>query len=120
MSATMALVAVWKSGQPNALSIPTSRATCHTSRTKANPTYQSVPTVSARIVILRRPNRSVSWPPHICKGMTNAGTMPKTTPTTVILIPSSWFRKMASYGKPSDEAAVKTKMHRTRSQNWPG
>jgi hypothetical protein len=38
------LLAVWKSGQPNALPAATSAATCQSSVTKAKPTNQTTPT----------------------------------------------------------------------------
>ena len=83
-SAIIALLAVWKSGQPNALSSATSAATCHNSVMKANPTNHTTPIDTDSMMTLRRPSRSVSCPPQNCTGITASGTRPNTTPIMVI------------------------------------
>ena len=85
----MALLAVWKSGQPIELSTATSSAICQISRTKAKPTNHNTPEQDARMIIARRPNRSVIFPPRNWSGIIAAGTRPKTIPIQVIDTPSS-------------------------------
>ena len=91
-SAIIALLAVWKSGQPNALSTATSGATCQRSVTKAKPTNQTTPTLTEAMITGRRPRRSVRCPPQNCMGITATGTRPKTTPTIDMEAPSSLCR----------------------------
>ena len=86
-SAIIALLAVWNSGQPKALSTATSRATCHSSVTKAKPTNQTTPTSTDSMMTMRRPSLSVRCPPQNCTGITASGTRPKTTPIMVIDVP---------------------------------
>ena len=83
------MLAVWKSGQPNALSTATSSATCHSSVTNAKPTNHTTPTSTDSMMMTRRPSLSVSCPPQNCTGITASGTRPKTTPIIVIDVPSS-------------------------------
>ena len=91
-SAIIALLAVWKSGQPNALSSATRAATCQSSLMKAKPTNQTTPTSTDSMMTLRRPSLSVSCPPQNCTGMTASGTRPKTTPIIVIDVCRFWRR----------------------------
>ncbi len=86
------MLAVWKSGQPNALSSATSAATCQSSVTKAKPTNQTTPTSTETMMITRRPSLSVSCPPQNWTGITASGTRPKTTPIIVIDVPRYWRR----------------------------
>ena len=91
-SAIIALLAVWKSGQPKALSTATRRATCHSSVMKAKPTNQTTPTSTDSMMTLRRPSLSVRCPPQNCTGITASGTSPKTTPIMVIDVCRFWRR----------------------------
>ena len=91
-SAIIALLAVWKSGQPKALSRATSAATCHSRVTKAKPTNQTTPISTDSMMTLRRPSRSVSCPPQNWTGITASGTRPKTTPIIVIEVCRFWRR----------------------------
>ena len=91
-SAIIALLAVWKSGQPNALSRATSAATCQSSVTNAKPTNQTTPTSTDSMMTTRRPSLSVRCPPQNCTGITASGTRPKTTPIIVIEVRRFWRR----------------------------
>ncbi len=92
MSAIIALLAVWNSGQPKALSTATRTATSHTVFTKAKPTNHTTPMKRERMSTRRRPMRSVRRPPQNCTGITRNGTRPKTTPTIVIDAPTNLCR----------------------------